>query len=132
MAKYAFGHPVKLGHGAAREAIVAALAEEGFGILSEIDVAGTLKKKLGLDVPPYVILGACNPGFASKARAAEPQIGALLPCNVVVRDDDAGRTFVEFMDPHAVLGLVGRAEIEPIADEVRARLQRALAKLPAA
>ncbi|MDH5287671.1 MAG: DUF302 domain-containing protein [Betaproteobacteria bacterium] len=132
MAKYAFGHPVKLGHGAAREAIVAALAEEGFGILSEIDVAGTLKKKLGLDVPPYVILGACNPGFASKALAAEPQIGALLPCNVVVRDDDAGRTFVEFMDPHAVLGLVGRAEIEPIADEVRARLQRALAKLPAA
>jgi uncharacterized protein (DUF302 family) len=132
MTKYVFGHPVKLGYGAAREAIIAALADEGFGILTEIDVAATLKKKLGLDVPPYGILGACNPSFASKALAAEPQIGALLPCNVVVRNDAAGRTFVEFMDPHAVLGLVGRAEIEPIANEVRLRLERALAKLPAA
>ena len=132
MAKYAFGHAVKLEYGAAREAIVAALADEGFGILTEIDVAATLKKKLALDIPPYAILGACNPGFASQALAAEPQIGALLPCNIVVRNDDAGRTFVEFMDPHAVLGLVGRAEIEPIANAVRAGLERALAKLPAA
>jgi uncharacterized protein (DUF302 family) len=132
MSAYAFGRQVSQDHAAARAAIVAALADEGFGILSEIDVAATLKKKLGLDVPPYAILGACNPLFASKALAAEPQIGALLPCNVVVRDDAQGRTFVEFMDPEAVLGLVQRAEIEPIALEVKARLERALAKLPAA
>lgn len=132
MPAYAFGHAVALPPADARAAIVAALADEGFGILSEIDVAATLRKKLGLDVPPYAILGACNPQFASRALAAEPQIGALLPCNVVVRVDDAGRTHVECMDPLAVLGLVGRPEIEPLAREVRARLERALAKLPAA
>lgn len=132
MSAYAFGHAVTIGYDAAKQAITAALADEGFGILTEIDVSATLKKKLGLDVPPYVILGACNPQFASKALAAEPQIGALLPCNVVVRNDERGRTYVEFMDPHAVMGLVGRPEIVPIADEVKSRLQRALAKLPAA
>lgn len=131
MSAYAFGHPVKLGYEEAKRAIVAALADEGFGILSEIDVAATLQKKIGLAIPPYVILGACNPQFASKAIAAEPQIGALLPCNVVVRNDDAGRTHVEFMDPIAVMGLVGRDEIVPIATEVSTRLARALAKLPA-
>lgn len=132
MAAYAFGKEVKSGYDDARASITAALADEGFGILSEIDVAATLKKKLGLDVPPYVILGACNPQFASKALAAEPQIGALLPCNVVVRNDERGRTFVEFMDPQAVMGLVQRPEIVPIATEVKTRLERALAKLPAA
>lgn len=132
MSAYAFGHQVKSSYQDAVAAITAALADEGFGILSEIDVSGTLKKKIGLEVPPYVILGACNPQFASKALATEPQIGALLPCNVVVRNDEEGRTFVEFMDPEAVMGLVRRPEITPIAAEVRARLQRALAKLPAA
>ena len=132
MSAYAFGRQVKSSYQDAIAAITAALADEGFGILSEIDVSGTLKKKIGLDVPPYVILGACNPQFASKALAAEPQIGALLPCNVVVRNDEEGRTFVEFMDPEAVMGLVRRPEITPIAAEVRSRLQRALAKLPAA
>lgn len=131
MSSYAFGRVVRQDHAGARAAITAALADEGFGILTEIDVAATLKKKLGLDVPPYVILGACNPQFASKAIAAEPQIGALLPCNVVVRDDEDGRTHVEFMDPQAVMGLVGRDEIVPIAGEVKARLERALARLPA-
>jgi uncharacterized protein (DUF302 family) len=132
MAGYAFGGRVKAGHEEAKAAITSALAAEGFGILTEIDVSATLKKKLGLDVPPYVILGACNPQFASQALAVEPQIGALLPCNVVVRNDDAGRTYVEAMDPDAVLGLVGRPEIAPIAKEVRSRLERALATLPGA
>ena len=132
MAGYAFGKAVKADHAGAKAAITTALADEGFGILTEIDVAATLHKKLGLDVPPYVILGACNPRFASQALAAEPQIGALLPCNVVVRNDAAGRTYVEAMDPDAVLGLVGRPEIAPIARDVRSRLERALAKLPAA
>lgn len=98
-------------------------------MLTEIDVAATLKKNLGKDIPPYRILGACNPQFAHRALEAEPQIGALLPCNVVVRNDRAGKTIVEIMDPRAVLQLVGRAEIAEIAGDVRNRLERVLAAL---
>jgi uncharacterized protein (DUF302 family) len=127
--KYAFGKTVPLGYEQAIEAVTQALAKEGFGVLTEIDVAATLKKKLNLDRPPYKILGACNPQFAAKALEAEPQIGALLPCNVVVRQDAAGKTLVEFMDPNAVLQLVGRPEIATIAAEVRARLERVMAAL---
>ena len=126
MSKYAFGKTVNLGYAQAVEAVTQALAKEGFGVLTEIDVAATLKKKLGLDRPPYRILGACNPQFAAQALEAEPQIGALLPCNVVVRQDAAGKTLVEFMDPNAVLELVGRPEIGKIAAEVRARLERVM------
>jgi uncharacterized protein (DUF302 family) len=129
MSKYAFGKTVALPFARATEAVTQALAKEGFGVLTEIDVAATLKKKLGLERPPYKILGACNPQFAARALEAEPQIGALLPCNVVVREDAAGKTVVEIMDPDAVLGLVGRAEIGPIAAEVRARLERVLQSL---
>ena len=129
MSKYAFGKTVDLSFDRATEAVTQALAREGFGVLTEIDVAATLKKKLGLERPPYRILGACNPQFAAKALEAEPQIGALLPCNVVLRQDADGNTVVEFMDPDAVLGLVGRPEIAPIAAEVRARLQRVLQAL---
>lgn len=106
-----------------------ALAKEGFGVLTEIDVAATLKKKLGKDMPPYKILGACNPQFAHRAIEAEPQIGALLPCNVVVRVDAGGNTVVEIMDPRAVLQLVDRPEIAAIAAQVRERLKRVLASL---
>lgn len=127
MSKYAFGKTVGLSFEQATEAVTQALAKEGFGVLTEIDVAATLKKKLGVDRPPYKILGACNPQFAARALEAEPQIGALLPCNVVVRQAADGKTVVEFMDPNAVLGLVGRPEIAPIAAEVRLRLERALA-----
>jgi uncharacterized protein (DUF302 family) len=88
-----------------------------------------MKKKLDLDVAPYKILGACNPHFAAQAIAAEPAIGALLPCNVVVRVDPAGKTVVEFMDPLAVMKLVGRPEVEALATEVRRRLDLALGKL---
>ena len=129
MSKYAFGKTVAMGQEQAIQAVTQALAKEGFGVLTEIDVAATLKKKLGLERSPYRILGACNPQFAARALEAEPQIGALLPCNVVVRQDDAGRTIVEFMDPDAVLGLVGRPEIAPIAAEVKARLTRVLQAL---
>lgn len=124
--KYAFGKNTPLSHDEAIARVTQELAKEGFGVLTEIDVAATMKKKLGLDMPPYRILGACNPQFAHRALEAEPQIGALLPCNVVVRTDSTGATVVEVMDPGAVLGLVGRPEITPIAAEVRSRLERVL------
>jgi len=129
MSKYAFGKTVNLSFEQATEAVTQALAKEGFGVLTEIDVAATLKKKLGIERPPYKILGACNPQFAARALEMEPQIGALLPCNVVVRQGADGKTVVEFMDPDAVLGLVGRPEMAPIAAEVRARLERVMAAL---
>jgi uncharacterized protein (DUF302 family) len=127
--KYTFGKPVAMGFDAALERVTAELAKEGFGVLTEIDVAATLKKKLDKDMPPYKILGACNPPFAHRAIEAEPSIGALLPCNVVVRQDAAGKTLVEIMDPLAVMQLVGRPEVGQIAAEVRARLERVLAAL---
>jgi uncharacterized protein (DUF302 family) len=127
--RYAFGKTVDATYEQALERVTQTLAKEGFGVLTEIDVAATLKKKLGKDMPPYKILGACNPQFAHRALEAEPQIGALLPCNVVVRVDAAGKTVVEMMDPQAVMNLVDRAEVGTIAAEVRARLERALAAL---
>jgi uncharacterized protein (DUF302 family) len=128
MTKYAFGKTVNMSYEKAIEAVTQALAKEGFGVLTEIDVQATLKKKLGIERAPYKILGACNPQFAHRALEAEPQIGALLPCNVVVRVD-GGKTIVEFMDPDAVLQLVGRPEVGTIAAEVRQRLQRVMAAL---
>lgn len=127
--KYGFGRKVDLGFDAALARVTQELQKEGFGVLTEIDVQATLKKKLDADVPPYRILGACNPAFAHRALAAEPSIGLLLPCNVVVRQDAAGSVQVEFMDPNAVLELVGRPEIHAIAADVRARLQRVMAAL---
>jgi uncharacterized protein (DUF302 family) len=125
-AKYVFGKTVALGFDEAIKRVTEELAKEGFGVLTEIDVKATLKKKLGIDVAPYRILGACNPQFAHKAMELEPQIGALLPCNVVVREEN-GKTRVEIMDPQAVLQLVERPEIEEIAMEVRKRLERVIA-----
>jgi uncharacterized protein (DUF302 family) len=129
MSKYAFGKKVNMGFDQAVAAVTQALSNEGFGVLTEIDVAATLKKKLGIERPPYKILGACNPQFAARAIEAEPQIGALLPCNVVVRQDASGATLVEFMDPHAVLELVQRPEVGKIAAEVRTRLERVMAAI---
>jgi uncharacterized protein (DUF302 family) len=127
--RYGFGKSVNLAFDAALARVTEQLQKEGFGVLTEIDVQATLKKKLNADVPPYRILGACNPAFAHRALAAEPSIGLLLPCNVVVRQDAGGQVQVEMMDPNAVLELVGRPEINEIAGEVRARLQRVLAAL---
>ena len=100
------------------------LQKEGFGILTEIDVAGTLKKKLDIDRKPYLILGACNPVLASKAIEADPDIGLLLPCNVIVREEDDGSITVGFMDPAAVMNQVDVEGIDALAGEVRTRLER--------
>ncbi len=107
------------------------LAKEGFGVLTEIDVRATLKKKLGIDKDSYVILGACNPTLANQALDTDPNIGLLLPCNVVVREE-SGAVMVGFMDPEAVLGLVRREELANLGKEVRARLQRVRDALQAA
>jgi uncharacterized protein (DUF302 family) len=111
-----------------------ALGTEGFGILTEIDVTGTLRKKLGVEFRPYIILGACNPPLAHRALQAELDIGLLLPCNVVVyAADDPDHTVVAALDPVEALSLSGNAAIQPIAEEVRGRLQRVVSALgPAA
>lgn len=126
---YGFGKVVAAPFEQVLTRVVEELQKEGFGVLTEIDVAATLKKKLGKDTQPYRILGACNPALAYQAISAEPSIGLLLPCNVVVRQDDQQRVHVEFMDPEAVMNLVGRAEIKPLASEVREKLQRVLQSL---
>ncbi len=107
----------------------AALAEQGFGVLTEIDVAATMKARLGADMAPYLILGACNPPLAHQALGADIHIGLLLPCNVVVRDLGGGRTAVEAMDPGVMVTATGNPELAPVADEARARLRSALAAL---
>ncbi len=121
---YSFSIQVNGDLSAIEEKIVAALADEGFGVLTEIDVQATLKKKLGLEKRPYKILGACNPHLANQAIEAEPEIGVLLPCNVILREDERGQNIVTFMDPEAVLTLVDRDEVTALAKEVRARLER--------
>lgn len=111
------------------ERVTAALAAEGFGVLTTIDVRATLKKKLELDVEPYVILGACNPRLASQGLALEPDLGVLLPCNVVVRREEEERTVVAAMEPLAAMGLATNPALEPLAAEARERIERAMASL---
>ena len=123
---YGFGKTVNYTFERAVVRVTEELQKEGFGVLTDIDVAATLKKKLNNEIPPYRILGACNPQLAHQALQAEPAIGLLLPCNVVVRQDEAGTVYVEFMDPNAVLELVNKIAIKKIAAEVRERLQRVL------
>lgn len=121
---YGFSVKVTDGFDQAVERVTEELKKEGFGVLTEIDVKATLKAKLDVDRRPYKILGACNPVLANQAIDAEPDIGLLLPCNVVVREDDEGNIIVGFMDPASVLGLVQRPELAALGTEVRNRLQR--------
>jgi uncharacterized protein (DUF302 family) len=129
MSKFGFGKIVESGFDAAVEKVTEEMAKEGFGVLTVIDVQATLKAKLGLDMPPYRILGACNPKLAHQAISAVPDIGLLLPCNVLVREDEEGRVHVEFMDPGAVLGLVDDARVDPLAGQVKTKLEAVLAAL---
>jgi len=121
---YSFSIKVNADLSLVEEKVIAALAEEGFGVLTEIDVQATLKKKLGLEKRPYKILGACNPHLANQAIDAEPEIGVLLPCNVLLRQDESGQNIVTFMDPASVLTLVDREGVADLAEEVRTRLKR--------
>ena len=105
-----------------------ALKAEGFGVLTEIDVRRTMREKLGAQMEPYIILGACNPPLAHRALEQEPDIGLLLPCNVVVRSEGEGDR-VEVADPQAMLGIVSNEELNAVADEAKRRLQRVVASL---
>jgi uncharacterized protein (DUF302 family) len=127
--KYGYGKTVQRSFDAAVGDVIGALQQEGFGILSDIDVAATLKKKLGAEMPPYRILGACNPPLAQQAIEAEPSIGLLLPCNVVVRQDQSGTVHVEVMNTEAILQLVDKPGIAALAKDVRERLDRVLAAI---
>jgi len=126
---YSFGKTVDISFDEAIDRTTACLKDEGFGVLADIDIAGAMKEKIDVDIPPYRILGACNPPLAHRALTAEPNIGVLLPCNVIVRQDDAGTVHVQAMDPIAVLDLVDHPDVGELATEVRARLDRALAAI---
>lgn len=128
---YGFNVKVKEGFDQAVQRVTDELQKEGFGVLTEIDVKATLKKKLDIDQRPYKILGACNPKLAHQALSADPDIGLLLPCNVVVREEADGSVTVAFMDPVAVLKLVEKEGVAALAQDVRGRLQRVGAALAA-
>lgn len=123
---YQLSVAVDLPVAAALDATRAALASQGFGILTEIDMAATLKAKLGVEIPPQFILGACNPPFAHAALQAEPSIGLLLPCNVVVRQGAGAGSIVEAIDPMSMVTITGNERLRPVAQEVAARLRAGL------
>ncbi|TAK33470.1 MAG: DUF302 domain-containing protein [Chloroflexota bacterium] len=127
---YGFGKEINLPYDQAVERTKAALKEQGFGVLTEIDVRKTMKEKLDADFRRYVILGACNPPLAHQAFQSELNIGLLLPCNVVVYEEGDG-SVVAMMDPEPALGLVGREDLRPLAIEVKKRLQNALDQISA-
>lgn len=127
-ATYGFGLALDASYESAIPMVKEALKAEGFGVLSEIDVRATLKEKVGADMPPYLILGACNPSLAHKALTTEPNIGLMLPCNVVVRAE-GGQTRVDFADPVAMLGVARNTDLTAVASEARQRLQRVSAAL---
>ncbi len=131
-AKYGFSTTLPVPYEQAISQVTEALKQEGFGVLTEIDVKATLKKKLGVDFKPYIILGACNPNLAYQALQAEPELGLLLPCNVIVYDNGDGTSTVSIVDPVQMLGVVGNPALEPIAKEADARLRRVLEHLKAA
>jgi len=123
---FGFGKVVDLAFDDAIDKVTAELAGEGFGVLSDIDVAAKMKQKLDKDMPRYRILGACNPALAFQAISAVDDIGLLLPCNVLVREDRDGKVHVDFMDPVSVMSLVQDPRVEPLAGDVKGRLLRVL------
>jgi uncharacterized protein (DUF302 family) len=126
---YGFSKSVDVPYQEAVKNVTAALKGEGFGVLTEIDVKATLKKKLDIDFRPYVILGACNPPLAYRALTAEREIGLLLPCNVIVYEQDDGSTVVSALNPMVALGVVDNPELEDVAAEVTKKLRRVIETL---
>lgn len=122
--KYGFGKKVSYSFDDAIKKVTEELQKEGFGVLTTIDVAGTLKKKLNKDMHPYQILGACNPNIAHRALDAEPSVGLLMPCNVVVRQDGDGNVYVEFMDPNIISTMMNNPKVAEAAAEGREKLQK--------
>jgi len=126
---YGFRKQVDYSYEEAIEKVTAALKEQGFGVLTTIDMKATFKKKLDIDTRQYILLGACNPVLANKAVNKELEIGLLLPCNVIVYVNDDGNTIVSIVDPQIMLGMVGNPELDDIANEAKTGLQNALAAL---
>jgi uncharacterized protein (DUF302 family) len=122
--KLGFVVHLKVDYQTALSKTIDALKVEGFGVLTEIDVKETMKKKLDVDLPAYKILGACNPSLAHRALTAAPEVGLLLPCNVTVRQLEDGRIEVALIDPLMMLGVISNPELKTIADEARAKLER--------
>ncbi len=121
--QYAFRKIVKTSYEKTIELVTQALKEEGFGILTQIDVRDTLKKKLNLDFRKYIILGACNPSFAHQSLQAEREIGLLLPCNVIVYEDDSGNTVVSAIDPESAMSMIDNPKLKDIATQVGSKLR---------
>ncbi len=126
---YTFSKQLDMTFEAAIDAVTATLKSEGFGILTEIDVTAALKEKLGVDFRKYRILGACNPPYAYRALQAEPRIGAMLPCNVIVQEFEDGSVEVAAIDPLASMQAISNIELRPIAAEIQAKLQRVIEHL---
>ena len=129
MTDYALTVTVDSGFTDTVDTVRAALAEQGFGVLTEIDIAATMKTKLDLDLPPHLILGACNPQLASQALAAEPSVGVLLPCNVVIRTIDESHTLVEAMNPGIISQLSDNPGVADVASQALSKITAALAAL---
>ena len=124
-----FGLDLSAPYARAIEDVTAALKEQGFGVLTTIDVKATLKEKLDADFRPYTILGACNPPLAHRALSTDLEIGLMLPCNVVVYETEPGKSRMELMDPMVALSMVGNEQLEPVAREAKERLERVVQRL---